>query len=189
MEYTTDERIKLICDAVINEKGVDPVKIFNHIAKCDFVRMHGPEHHVLDGACVLAAFYNALGGIDLKKGIEHIAKEGVKMPGAMCGYWGVCGAVTSVGAALGFIDSTGPLTTDGSWGKHMEYTAKALFNLAETKGPRCCKRDGYIALKCAVEFLNENYNVNLECSDIKCGFYPKNEQCIKERCLFYNGKN
>ena len=111
------------------------------------------------------------------------------MPGAMCGYWGVCGAVTSIGAALGFIDATGPLTTDGSWGKHMEYTSKALMGLAETKGPRCCKRDGYIALKTAVDFLNENYNVEMEYEDIKCGFYPKNQQCIKERCPFYNGKN
>ena len=32
------------------------------------------------------------------------------MPGAMCGFWGVCGAITSVGAALAIIDGTGPLS-------------------------------------------------------------------------------
>ncbi len=183
-----EERIKKIIDAVKMEEGVDPVKIFNSIAKKDFVRMHGPEHHVLDGGCLIKAFYNAGGQIDIEKGFEYLVKEGAKMPGAMCGMWGVCGAVTSVGAALSFIDSTGPLSTDGSWGKHMEYTSRALSRLAETKGPRCCKRDGYIALKEAVEFINESYNVRLECEKIECTFYPCNEQCIKERCPFYGKK-
>ena len=188
MDYTIEDRIKLIIEAVKKETGINPVKVFNRIAHNDFVRIHGPEHHILDGSALLTAFYNAGGNIDLEKGIEYIAKEGARMPGAMCGYWGVCGAVTSVGAALSIIDSTGPLSTDGNWGKHMEYTSKALLGLSKTKGPRCCKRDGYIALETAVDFLNENYSVKIECEKIKCSFYPKNEQCIKERCPFYYGE-
>lgn len=41
--------------------------------------------------------------------LSKILKEGLKMLGAMCGLWGVCGAVTSIGAALSIIDGTGPL--------------------------------------------------------------------------------
>ena len=107
------------------------------------------------------------------------------MPGAMCGLWGVCGAVTSVGAALSIIDSTGPLSSDGTWGSHMDYTSKAIHKLAIINGPRCCKRDAFISLLEAIDFVNENYNVKLEKSHIQCGYSYKNMQCIKERCPFY----
>ena len=66
------------------------------------------------------------------------------MPGATCGMWGVCGAVSSMGAALSIIDGTGPLSSDDSWGKHMEFTSKALGSLAKVGGPRCCKRDAFL---------------------------------------------
>ena len=32
--------------------------------------------------------------------------ECLRMPGAMCGLWGICGAITSIGAALAIIDGT-----------------------------------------------------------------------------------
>lgn len=103
----------------------------------DFVRIHGPEHHVLDGA------------------------------------------------ALSIIDETGPLSTDASWGKHMEFTSKALSRLSEIGGPRCCKRDAFLAFQKAIEFVNENYDVVLEENEIKCIHSNQNEQCIREKCPFY----
>lgn len=72
------------------------------------------------------------------------------------------------------------------WGKHMEFTSKALMRLAGVGGPRCCKRDAFLAFEEAVAFINENYNVNLEKGLIECRYSPRNEQCIKERCPFYN---
>ena len=83
----------------------------------DYINIHGPEHHILDGACLLVAFKNAGGEIDLDDALNKIMIEGLRMPGAMCGLWGVCGAVTSLGAALSLIDHTGPLSTDGTWGR------------------------------------------------------------------------
>ena len=50
--------------------------------------MHGPEHHILDGACLLVAFKNAGGEIDLDDALNKIMIEGLRMPGAMCGFWG-----------------------------------------------------------------------------------------------------
>ena len=35
------------------------------------------------------------------------------------------------------------------------------------------------------KLLNEHYNVELEYSERKCEYSEKNEQCIKERCPFY----
>ena len=107
------------------------------------------------------------------------------MPGATCGMWGVCGAVSSVGAALSIIDQTGPLSADASWGKHMEYTSKALYSLSQVGGPRCCKRDAYLSFQKVIEFINETYDVKLESTPIECDFSEKNEQCIKVKCPFY----
>ena len=151
-----EERAKKIIDACLQETSKDPIEIFNHIAQMDFVRIHGPEHHVLDGAALLTAFYNAGGKIELQESLAELMKRGLQMPGATCGMWGVCGAVTSIGAALSIIDGTGPLSTDASWGKHMEFTSAALGSLSKIGGPRCCKRDAFLSFQKAIEFINEN---------------------------------
>ena len=53
MEYSFDERCENIIAACLQEKS----------ANQDYIRIHGPEHHILDGAALLTAFYNA-GGED-----------------------------------------------------------------------------------------------------------------------------
>lgn len=188
MEYSFEERTKYIMEACLQETSKNPIEIFKKVANQDFIRIHGPEHHILDGAVLLTAYYNVGGAIDLAKSLEELARRGAAMPGAICGQWGVCGAVSSVGAALAIIDGTGPLSEDGTWGKHMLLTSKALGRLAEVGGPRCCKRDAFLVLQEAISFVNANYNVKLEQSDMKCSFSSRNEQCIKTRCPFYKKK-
>ncbi len=180
-----EQRAERIIEACLKEKGTNPAEIFTNIANNEFIRIHGPEHHVLDGASLLTAFYNAGGAIELKESLEELAKRGLQMPGATCGMWGVCGAVTSLGAALSIIDQTGPLTSDASWGKHMKFTSKALDALSQVGGPRCCKRDAFLSFQKAVEYINENFDVELQSSKIECHFNEKNEQCIRERCPFF----
>lgn len=184
MEYTMEQRAELIIAACMTEKDTDPLKIFEAVAKKDFVRMHGPEHHVLDGACVLTAFANAGGKTDLQAGLRKLVTEGLRMPGATCGLWGVCGSTASIGAALAWIDGTGPLSIDDSWGLHMTYTSQALAALAKVGGPRCCKRNAWLSMLTAIEFINAHYPVTLTGSDVRCSFYPCNQQCIGERCPF-----
>ena len=183
-----EARAKKIVEACMEEKSKNPIEIFKNIAKSDFVRIHGPEHHILDGAAILTAFYNAGGEIDLQTSLQELMKRGLQMPGATCGMWGVCGAVSSMGAALSIIDGTGPLSTDSTWGKHMEFTSAALSSLSHVGGPRCCKRDAFLSFQKAIQYINENYDVELPYSRIECGFSDKNEQCIKERCPYNKQK-
>ena len=180
-----EERGRKIIEVCLQEKRKNPVAIFNQIAQMDFIRIHGPEHHILDGAALLTAFYNAGGKIDLENSLKELMQRGMQMPGATCGMWGVCGAVSSMGAALSIIDGTGPLSSDASWGKHMEFTSKALYSLSKTGGPRCCKRDAFLSFQQAIEFINDNYDIELESDSVECLFNVKNEQCIKEKCPFY----
>lgn len=185
MEYSFEERCNNIITACLQETSTNPIEIFRKIANQDFISIHGPEHHILDGAALLTAFYNAGGKIDLPQSLDEIIKRGSKMPGATCGLWGVCGAVNSVGAALSIIDGTGPLSEDASWGNHMMFTSKALGKLAQVGGPRCCKRNAFLTLQEAITFVNENYDVKLEQSEISCTYSERNMQCIKARCPFY----
>lgn len=178
------ERGERIIQACMAESSRNPVEIFSAVAEKDFVRIHGPEHHILDGAALLTAFYNAGGKIELKKSLEELMSRGLEMPGAACGLWGVCGAVSSMGAALSIIDGTGPLSTDGTWGKHMGVTSKALARMAEVGGPRCCKRDAFLSFQEAIQFINENYDLQLASEEIRCSYSGENQQCIGERCPF-----
>lgn len=179
------EKADLIIKDIKQEQGINPVLMFKKIAAKDYINMHGPEHHILDGACLLMAYKNAGGDIDIDKALSKLQKEGLRMPGAMCGLWGICGAITSIGAALSIIDETGPLSTDGTWGNHMQFTSKAVGELGVINGPRCCKRDAMIAFKNGIEYVNDHYGVMLQYEDMKCEFTQRNEQCIKERCPFY----
>ena len=45
MEYTLEERGEKMIQACMAETSCDPVKIFERLARHDYVRMHGPEHH------------------------------------------------------------------------------------------------------------------------------------------------
>lgn len=182
---TLSEKAELIIRDIKKEKGTNPFQIFGHIANKEYMSLHGPEHHILDGASILAAYKNAGGEIEINAALDKLMTEGLRMPGAMCGLWGICGAVTSAGAALAIIDGTGPLSADGTWGEHMKYTAQAVRELGMVNGPRCCKRDARIALKNAVIYIKEHYGVELEQDSGKCGFSGLNMQCIKERCPYY----
>lgn len=187
MEYKIKDRGDKIIEECLATTSKDPLEIFEKIAKQDYIRIHGPEHHILDGAALLTAFYNAGGKIELEPALHELMQRGLSMPGATCGMWGVCGAVTSMGAALSIIDGTGPLTTDDSWGKHMLFTSSALAKLAKTGGPRCCKRDAFLSFQEAIKYLNENYDVEIPNSAIVCDFSSRNQQCIGSRCPFKKG--
>ena len=49
-----------------------------------------------------------------------------------------------------------------------------------------CKRDAMVAFKHGIQYVNENYGVNLEIEDVKCEYFDMNEQCIKDRCPYFN---
>lgn len=183
---TIAEKAELIISDIRAETGTNPVEIFKHIANKPYMSIHGPEHHILDGAAILVAYKNAGGDIDLDNALGKLMYEGLRMPGAMCGLWGICGAITSVGAALAVIDGTGPLSNDGTWGDHMQFTSMAIGELGNINGPRCCKRDAMVSFKNAVSYINSHYDVKLEYEDMKCSFSSVNAQCIKERCPYYS---
>lgn len=181
-----EDKYTLIENAVLKSKEKDPLKIVKEVMHADFINIHGPEHHFLDGAAFLVAYYNASKTIDLNKCLAKLKERAIKMPGAMCGYWGVCGSVTSIGSSLAIIHETGPLTDNDFYKDNMEYTSSVIGEMSKIGGPRCCKRNAFLSLTKAIDFVEQKYGVKMDKSKIKCEFSSFNKQCIKSRCPFYN---
>ena len=137
MEYTLNEKYDLITKEVVKSESTNPIKIVKDVMHKDFVNIHGPEHHFLDGAAFLVAYRNAGGQLDLDEALQQLRERTIKMPGAMCGLWGVCGSTTSIGAALSIIHKTGPLSSDNFYKQHMKFTSSCLDKMGEIGGPRC----------------------------------------------------
>ena len=64
-------------------------------------------------------------------------------------------------------------------------TSSALGAIGEVGGPRCCKRDSYLAIVKAVDFAKDYLGVEMELGDFKCIHSKQNNQCIGKRCPFY----
>lgn len=185
MEYTLDEKYKLIKEEVLKNKSKNPIEIAKSIMHKDFVNIHGPEHHFLDGASFMVAYKNSSGDIDLDKAIDILAERTIKMPGAMCGYWGMCGSVSSVAAVLAIIHEVGPLSSTPYYGEDMEFTSSVIKKMSEIGGPRCCKRNAFLSLNSGAKFIKEKYGVEMELGNIECEFSSWNKQCIGTRCPFH----
>ena len=188
MKYELDEKYKLIKNELLNSTSSNPIEIVNEIMNKEYVNIHGPEHHFLDGGAFMTAFYNSKGLKVSKEQLDELELRAKKMPGAMCGQWGVCGAVASLGASLAIINKTGPLTDNDYYKDNMEYTSQVLEVMSKIGGPRCCKRNAFLAISLVVKFVDRKYNVKMICNDIKCQYSHKNLQCIKENVHFTNKK-
>ncbi|HAR57616.1 MAG TPA: hypothetical protein DCR62_02605 [Acholeplasmatales bacterium] len=185
MNYTLEEKYNLIKDEVLRSVSKNSIEIVKFIMHRDFVNIHGPEHHFLDGAAFLMAFYNAGGQIDVDIALDELAKRTIKMPGAMCGDWGICGSTVSVGAVLSIIHKTNPLSSDDFYKHHMEYASQVISAMSKIGGPRCCKRNAFLSLSYAVRFVKEKYDVEMDLNKVECEFTDFNQQCLKEKCPFH----
>ena len=185
MELTLEEKYKLIKSDIIKIENKDPIEIFNEIVSKDYINIHGPEHHYLDGASFLIAYRNNGGTININDALDELAKRTIKMPGAMCGYWGVCGAVTSIGACLSIINNTTPVSNNNYYKDNMQFTSELLNIMSKIGGPRCCKRNAFLALTFATIFIKEKYGLEIEINTFKCDYSNLNKQCLKEKCPFF----
>lgn len=185
MDCTLEEKYQLIKEEILKSRSKNPIGIAKELMRKEFVSIHGPEHHFLDGAAFLVAYRNAGGNIDLQACLDKLSERTIKMPGAMCGHWGVCGSSASVGAALSIIHNTGPLSTDEFYKHNMEYTSKVLTEMSKIGGARCCKRNAFLSLSIAVEFVKEKYGIEMETDSAPCKFSPLNKQCLHDKCPFY----
>lgn len=176
-----------IKQSCLKYKGTDPIELAVDIMNSPLIRMHGSEHHYIVPAVLVTTVYNLQGRqnliADILDKIEKIVEE--ESP-KICSYnLGNCGAAIGTGIFLKAYENIDNMNED-EWSLTNMIIARSLKKVAESGGPRCCKRDTYISIGSAVEFLQEKYNINLPLSEAKCTFSHRNKSCKREDCNYYN---
>lgn len=174
------DSIVTIC---LKTKSRNPIEIVRMLMEQPFCHLHGPEHHTMVGSALLAAYKNAGGDVNLETALVEMQGRGRSVPGGACGFWGACGAGISAGMFVSIITKSTPLAGE-PWGLSNLMTSKALAEIGRIGGPRCCKRDSYLAILAAVDFVKEHFGVAMEKADVVCIHSEKNNQCIGSRCPF-----
>ena len=88
------------------------------------------------------------------------------------------------GIAYSVITGTSPLSAQ-EWRLANLMAATCLTAVAETGGPPCCKRDAFLSIKTAVEFLNNNVGTFIPVSgEPECEFSHRNPECPTTGCPF-----
>lgn len=143
--------------------------------------IHGPEHHSLVPAVILAALRNQGRSIP-DEWIRTAAQRGTLVPGGACAFMGACGAAIGVGIAISVLLEATPY--EGRRRQLVQQaTQRALARIASLEAPRCCQRDAWLALQEASRFLEEILEQSLEVDyPIACDQTSSNKECIHARC-------
>ena len=153
------DRIIALC---MTSASRDPIAIIEQMMALPTCHMHGPEHHVMVGAALLTAYHNAGGDIDLRSALTEMMNRG---------------------RSVSIISQSTPLTNEPFALSH-KMTAKSLQAISEIGGPRCCKRDSFLSILAAIDFVREHFGVEMEKPEIICHYSAQNNQCIGKRCPF-----
>lgn len=175
--------IDKIIGICLAETSKDPFYILEKMMALPECHMHGPEHHIMVGAALITAYKNAGGKTEPENALREMYSRGKEVPGGICGFWGACGAGISTGIFISIISNTTPLSTD-SFGLANRMTSAALDSIGKIGGPRCCKRNSFLALSTAVDFVGKHYGIYMEKPDVICNHSSSNNQCIGKRCPF-----
>ena len=183
---TVVEETNHLVSLCLKDTSRNPIEILERLMSQPECHMHGPEHHVLVGAALLTAYNNCLpdsAKLDMTEALAEVVERGQQVPGGACGYMGACGASISTGIFMSIITRNTPFSTD-TWRLCNLCTSRALEQVALNGGPRCCKRDSYLSVLAAVDFVKEHLGVEMEKPVVRCSRSQINEQCIGKKCPF-----
>jgi hypothetical protein len=148
------------------------------------IPLHGPEHHALVPAVILATYRNR--GGEVSPALLCAALErGKQITGGFCGLMGACGAALGVGIAFSLLLDANPLKPKP---RQIAQTATqaVLQELASLEAGRCCQRDTWLALTKAAELSRELLPITLLAeAPLRCGQAKDNKECLGETCPLY----
>jgi hypothetical protein len=167
-------------------ESVCPREIAEEMMQRESVAMHGPEHHIITAASIVAAAKNA-GAAEMDRIYEAISRA-KKTPGGMCGTWGACGAAVGAGIAVSVLCRATPIKArEKSIATRIVATLHKT--IADEEAPRCCKRMTRMATDAAAAYIRKTLNIPLADYSGKeeCEYVDKNAECITNRCPYYGG--
>lgn len=172
--------------ASIASDETDPVALARAVMHHPKVKMHGSEHHFLTPAALLTAWCNVRREPEERKRalVAEAKRRGSQVPGGTCGYWGACGAGIGAGIFVSLVTGATPRSKE-PWALAQAMTAEVLATYAKVGGPRCCKRNTWLALLTASAFARKHLDTALVARGPRCEFSPMNPDCHRERCPFH----
>lgn len=164
----------------------DPVEIAVTLMRHPSLKMHGPEHHYLVPAALVAAWANASGAPPDRRAalVAEARRRSEPVSGGFCGVQGACGAGIGAGIFVALATGSTPLKgKERALSNRM--TSRALDAISGTGGARCCKRDSLLAILAAARFSREELGVRLPARGRRCQFSAQNAECIERKCPFF----
>jgi len=167
-------------------RETDLIVLLEKIRQHPAISRHGPEHHVLVPAVILATYRN-LGGEVTTKMFSTALKRGKAVPGGTCGFWGVCGAAAGVGIAFSVLLKANPVKP-GERRQVQSVVQAVLGELAAFEAARCCQRECWLALRKAAELSRELLPIPLRAeAPLICRQSHDNRDCLLTTCPLYDG--
>ncbi len=159
----------------------DMLALFDRLHAHRSVSAHGPEHHSMVPAVMVATYRNLAGRVE--EGMLATAiHRGARSIGGAGGYLGVCGAATGVGVGFAVLLGATPVRA-ALRSRCQAAAAEALGRIASMPAARCCLRDGYVALRVAAERSAELLERPLQAdAAIRCRQARSNPQCLGAGC-------
>jgi uncharacterized protein len=175
------DAVEQIC---LSSSEHDPLAIALAAMRHPKVKMHGPEHHFLAPAVLVAAWCNLTGQPDRKASLlTEARRRSEPVLGGFCGFQGACGAGVGVGIFVSIASGGSPLN-GRERGLSIRATSDALKVIGATDAPRCCKRDVFLGLLSAARFARKNLGIDFPTSKVRCEFSDMNRECIGSECPF-----
>lgn len=181
---------EFVIDRCLKYKGINAIELAVEIMNSPVIRMHGAEHHFIVPAVLTTCLHNYHNSTeDLKERLNTIYRRASAETPRACSYdIGTCGAALGTGVFISnYINRE--LVDEDEWSLANKITAIALKKVADAGPPRCCKRDTYLSLQAAIDFMKENFAIELPYYEAKCTFSLRNRTCKHEECEFYNLRN
>ena len=167
--------------------STNPVAIALQLMKSPAIKMHGPEHHFMVPAALLAAYGNQVSQAARETAgqLAQARSRAEAVSGGFCGFQGACGAAIGTGIFVSVVTKATPLSKH-EWQLSNRMTAQSLGVIAEHGGPRCCKRGTFWALLTAVEYMRKHFNAKWYIEQpVVCTFSAMNRECLRQECQFY----
>ena len=189
MERDFYQEITDLCTAYfVSEEDLTIWDLADRIMLIDGLPMHCPPHHYMIPAVLLTAVRKQQGGSleQLKEELEEALARAKNVLGGFCGNYGDCGAAVGVGIFTSIYLKASPKTDGQGWALPNRATGRCLLKIAEVDGPRCCKRNTYLAFDEGVRFLEEELGITLKRKErVVCRFFKNNKECKHGKCPFF----
>ena len=175
--------LRVLAEVLGSATSADPMILLEQAMAHPSVTMHGPEHHAIVPAVIVAAVATA--GHRVPDGaLDKAVERGRKVPGGWCGSHGSCGAAIGVGIAVSVLSEATPLKGEER-SLSLAATSFALSRMLDDQ-PRCCKRASRVAVESAIDFLRDHLAVSLATEGVgACTYTRRNAQCPGRACPYY----